>query len=40
MNGSIYKSIYAIDDARTMMKATIDEQLRAMIFSFTHKEIF
>lgn len=40
MDWSIYKSIYAIDDARTMMKATIDEQLRAMIFSFTHKEIF
>lgn len=39
-NGTIYRSIYAIDDHRTMMKATIDEQLRAMIVSFTHKEIF
>ena len=38
--GSIYKSVYAIDDARTMMKSTIDEQLRGMIVAFTHKEIF
>ena len=38
--GSVYKSIYSIDDARTMMKSTIDEQLRAMIVSFNHKEIF
>jgi hypothetical protein len=39
-NGNIYKSIYEIDDSQTMMKATIDEQLRGMIVSFTHKEIF
>ena len=39
-NGSVYKSIYSIDDPRTMMKSTIDEQLRAMIVSFNHKEIF
>lgn len=39
-NGSIFKSIYSIDDERTMMKSTIDEQLRAMIVSFDHKEIF
>jgi len=26
--GSIFKSIYAIDDPRTMMRSTIDEQLR------------
>lgn len=38
--GSIYKSVYAIDDARTMMKSTIDEQLRGMIVAFSHKEIF
>lgn len=38
--GNIYKSIFAIDDPRTMMKATIDEQLRAMIVTFTHKNIF
>lgn len=37
---NIYKSIYNIDDHRTMMKSTIDEQLRAMIVSFTHKNIF
>lgn len=37
---NIYKSIYSIDDHRTMMKSTIDEQLRSMIVNFTHKEIF
>jgi len=40
MNWNIYKSVYSIDDPRTMMKAAIDEQLRAMMVSFTHKEIF
>lgn len=39
-DGNIYKSIYNIDDPRTMMRATIDEQLRAMIVTFTHKNIF
>ncbi len=39
-NWNIYKSVYSIDDPRTLMKATIDEQLRWMIFHFTHKEIF
>ena len=39
-NGNIYKSVYSIDDPKTLMKATIDEQLRWMIFHFTHKEIF
>ena len=38
--GNIFKSIYSIDDARTMMRSTIDEQLRGMIVAFTHKEIF
>ena len=38
--GNIFKSIYSIDDPKTMMRSTIDEQLRAMIVSFTHKEIF
>lgn len=38
--GNIFKSIYNIDDPKTMMRATIDEQLRAMIVSFTHKNIF
>lgn len=37
---NIYKSIFSIDDPRTMMKAIIDEQLRAMIVTFTHKNIF
>lgn len=39
-NWAIYRSVYSIDDHRTMIKSTIDEQLRAMIVSFTHKEIF
>jgi len=39
-NGPIFKSVYSIDDARTMMRSTIDEQLRGMIVSFTHKQIF
>jgi len=38
--GTIYRSVYSIDDARTMMKSTIDEQLRGMIVAFSHKEIF
>lgn len=37
---NIYKSIYSIDDPKTLMRATIDEELRWMIFHFTHKEIF
>jgi regulator of protease activity HflC (stomatin/prohibitin superfamily) len=37
---NIFKSIYNIDDPKTMMRATIDEQLRAMIVTFTHKNIF
>ena len=40
MDWNIYKSIYTIDDARTMMRSTIDEQLRAMMVTFTHKNIF
>jgi len=36
----IFKSVYSIDNPRTMMKSTIDEQLRWMIVMFTHKEIF
>jgi len=39
-DGTIYKSVYSIDDARTMMRSTIDEQLRGMIVAFTHKQIF
>ncbi len=37
---NIFKSIYNIDDPKTMMRSTIDEQLRAMIVNFTHKNIF
>ncbi len=37
---NIYKSVYSIDDPRTMMKSTIDEQLRAMMVTFTHMNIF
>lgn len=39
-NWNIYNSVYSIDDPRTMMRATIDEQLRAMMVGFTHKNIF
>ncbi len=37
---NIYKSVYLIDDPRTMIRAAIDEQLRAMMVTFTHKNIF
>lgn len=40
INWSIYKSLYTINDPRTMMWATIDEQLRAMVSEFDHKIIF
>ncbi len=39
-NWNVYKSLYSIDNPLTMMKATIDEQLRAMVVQFSHKEIF
>jgi len=39
-NWAIYKSIYSINDPRTLMSSTIDEQLRAMVSTFDHKEIF
>lgn len=39
-DGNIFRSIYSIDDPITMIKATIDEQLRAMMIQFSHKEIF
>jgi regulator of protease activity HflC (stomatin/prohibitin superfamily) len=38
--GSIYRSVYSINDPRTLMASTIDEQLRAMVSTFDHKEIF
>lgn len=37
---NIFKSIYMIDDPRIMIRSTIDEQLRAMMVTFTHKNIF
>lgn len=40
VEGSIYKSVYSINDPRTLMASTIDEQLRAMVATFNHKEIF
>lgn len=40
IKGNIYKSVYSINDPQTMMRATIDEQLRAMTVTFTHKNIF
>lgn len=39
-NGNLYRSVYSIDDPRTMMRSAIDEQLRAMMVNFTHKNIF
>lgn len=39
-NGSIYRSIFSINDARTMIKSTIDQELRWMIVTFSHKEVF
>lgn len=39
-DGNIFKSIYSIDDPKNMMRATIDEQLRWMMVTFTHKNIF
>lgn len=39
-NGNIYRSVYSIDDPITMIKATIDEQLRGMMVLFSHKDIF
>lgn len=40
VTGSIYKSVYSIMDPRTMISSTIDEQLRALVSAFDHKEIF
>lgn len=40
INWSIYKSVYSINDPRTLIASTIDEQLRAMVSTFNHKEIF
>lgn len=37
---SIFQSVYEIDNPEKLIRATIDEQLRAMITQFTHKEIY
>ncbi len=39
-DNAIIQSIYEIDYPEKMIRATIDEQLRAMITNFTHKDIF
>lgn len=39
-NGSIYKSLYSVQNFTQILESTIDEQLRAMISTFSHKEIF
>lgn len=39
-NGAIYKSIYTAFNFTQILESTIDEQLRAMISTFDHKEIF
>ncbi|MFA5917422.1 MAG: SPFH domain-containing protein [Candidatus Gracilibacteria bacterium] len=38
--GAIYKSVYKISDSRTMIKSIIDQELRGMIVTFNHKEVF
>jgi regulator of protease activity HflC (stomatin/prohibitin superfamily) len=40
IEGAIYKSIYKISDSRTMIKSIIDQELRGMIVTFSHKEVF
>jgi len=39
-NGNIYKSIYITRNFTQILGATIEEQLRALISTFSHKEIF
>lgn len=40
VNGQIYKSVYSVVNFTQILESTIDEQLRAMISTFSHKEIF
>ncbi len=40
VNWNIYKSIYSIQNFVQILESTIDEQLRALISTFDHKEIF
>ncbi len=39
-DANIFQSVYEIENPNTLIKATIDEQLRSMISTFTHKEIY
>ena len=39
-NWAIYKSVYTVFNFIQILESTIDEQLRAMISTFDHKEIF
>ncbi len=39
-NGHIYKSVYSVQNFTQILESVIDEQLRAMISTFSHKEIF
>lgn len=39
-NWNIYQSVYSIDSPQTFIYSIIDEELRWMMFHFTHKEIF
>lgn len=37
---TIFQSVYEIDNPSILIRATIDEQLRSMISTFTHKDIY
>lgn len=37
---AIFKSVYKISDPRTMIRSIIDQELRGMIVTFNHKEVF
>ncbi len=39
-NGHIYKSVYSVQNFTQILESVIDEQLRALISTFDHKEIF
>lgn len=39
-SGAIYKSVYSVLNFTQILESTIDEQLRALISTFDHKEIF
>ncbi len=39
-SGHIYKSVYSVQNFTQILESVIDEQLRALISTFDHKEIF